>query len=107
MPQDFISEAIEPVAGTADVTPMTRGEPGLPGKFRWRGDEYVVEEVLEQWKDADSRRGDGGQQYIRKHWYRIRTTGGEVMRLYFLRQPSSTKRQKSRWWLYTIESDRE
>ena len=77
MPERFISEPIEPAPGTANVTALTRGEPGLMGAFVWRGDEYRVEAVLEQWKQADAR--DGCEKDIRKHWYRVRTAGGDVM----------------------------
>ena len=53
----FISEPITPVKGTFDPAGMARGEPGLPQKFRWRKKEFVVAEVLEQWKEhGDCRR---------------------------------------------------
>ena len=102
-PEEFISEPIEPVPGTALVTAMTRREPGLPGRFVWRDGEYEVAEVLEQWKQADAR--DGGEKYVRKHWYRVRTTAGEVMTLYFLRQTRSPSTKKNRWCLYSIETN--
>ena len=103
MPEDFISEPIQPVKGTANVTAMTRGEPGLPGRFVWRSEEYEVAEVLEQWKQADAR--DCDEKYTRKHWYRVRTACGEVMTLYFLRQTRSQNPKKNRWCLFTIETD--
>jgi hypothetical protein len=103
MPEQFISESISPVPGTADAAAMTRGEPGLPGAFVWRGEEYRVEAVLEKWKQADAR--DCNEKYTRKHWYRVRTTSGDVMTLYFLRQASSAKRPKARWFLYSLGSE--
>ena len=80
---------------------MTRGEPGLPGAFVWRGDEYRVETVLEQWKQVDAR--DGNEKYTRKHWYRVRIAGGQEMTLYFLRHASSAKSRKARWFLFSID----
>jgi hypothetical protein len=103
MSEQFISEPIEPLPGTASATAMTRGEPGLPGMFVWRGEEYRVAEVLDVWKQADAR--DCDEKYTRKHWYRVRTVGGEVMTLYFLRQPSTSRRPKARWFLYSIEEN--
>ena len=52
MAEEFISEPIEPVEGTFDTAGMTRGEPGLPGRFIWRDKEYTVAEVLEKWKES-------------------------------------------------------
>ena len=102
MPEQFISEPIEPVVGTVQAAAMTRGEPGLPGAFVWRGEEYRVSEVLEKWKQADAR--DCNEKYTRKHWYRVRTDADEVLTLYFLRKASSAKRPKARWFLYSLES---
>ena len=52
MDDKFISEPIKPVEGTFDTAGMTRGEPGLPGRFVWRNKEYTVAEVLEKWKES-------------------------------------------------------
>ena len=37
MQDEFVSEAIKPVEGTFDTAGMVCGEPGLPGRFLWRG----------------------------------------------------------------------
>ena len=52
MSEQFISEPIELVEGTFDTTAMTRGEPGLPERFKWRDKEYAVADVLEAWKEV-------------------------------------------------------
>jgi len=98
----FISEPIEPVAGTMDAGAMARGGPGLPHRFLWRGREYSVDAVLEEWKETSDCHSGGSEQYVRKHWFRIRTTTGERMRIYFDRQARSHRRQKQRWWLYAL-----
>jgi hypothetical protein len=85
-----------------DTGRMARGEPGLPGRFLWRGQEYVVERVLEQWKETSPCTSGSGERYVRKHWYRIRTTSGSEMRIYFERQARSARERKRRWWLYTV-----
>jgi phosphoribosylglycinamide formyltransferase-1 len=98
----LISESITPVLGTMDVSAMTRGEPGLPGKFIWRGKEYEVAEVIEQWKDTGPCWSGSGERYVRKHWFRVKTTDGSVMKFYFERQARSRALAKKRWWLHSV-----
>ncbi len=102
MSEEFISEPIEPLAGTFDMAAMTRGEPGLPGRFKWRDKEYAVADVLEAWKETGPCRSGGPEMYLRKHWYKFITDDGTEMTIYFERQPRSKHRKKVRWWLYTI-----
>ena len=104
MDEKFISEPIEPVAETFDTAAMTRGEPGLPERFVWRDKEYTVAEVLEVWKETGPCRSGSDEQYLRKHWHKIRTTDGTIMTLYFERQARSRDQSKTRWWLYTIRT---
>ncbi len=103
MDEEFVSETIKPLEGTFDTAAMTRGEPGLPAKFLWRDEEYEVLEVLEAWKETGPCRNGSDEIYLRKHWYKIRTTTGKIMTLYFERQARSKGQKKLRWWLYTIE----
>ena len=95
----FISEPIEPEAGSADPSAMGRGEPGLPRRFSWRGNHYEIDEVVANWKSHGQDRGD---VYVRKHWYDVVTTTGERMRLYFDRNPQRSGSKLGRWWLYSI-----
>ena len=104
MPASFISESITPVEGTFDAGGMARGEPGLPRKFRWRKQEYTVAEVIEQGRDHGSCRHGSGERYVRRHTYRVRTTDGSVMNLYFQRNSLGEKSSpKSRWRIRSIE----
>jgi len=98
----FVSEAIHPVEGTFDTAGMAAGEPGLPKQFRWRNQTYTVAEVLEQSKETGPCSHGSGEQYVRKHWFRVRTTDGAVMRIYFERQAASARQRKARWWLHSI-----
>jgi hypothetical protein len=99
--KEFISEPITPVAGSFDAASMATGEPGLPARFVWRHTEYEVGEVLDVWKTTGPCRHGSGEQYVRRHWFRVVTTDGAEMELYFDRQPRA--RQKShRWWLATV-----
>lgn len=102
MSEEFVSEPITPVEGTFDTTGMTRAEPGLPGRFVWREREYAVAEVLKAWKETGPCRSGSPEQYLRKHWYKIRTGDGLEMTLYFERQARAKRQNKKRWWLYTV-----
>jgi hypothetical protein len=103
MRTSFISEPITPVEASFDTAGMSRGEPGVPMKFRWRKKSYAVAEILEQWKDHGDCRNGSGERYVRKHGYRVRTEQGLVFRLYFQRTVGRGKLSKARWWIHSIE----
>lgn len=101
MAKEFVSEMIDPVEGAFAGAATAAGEPGLPLRFRWRDTEYEVAKVLGTWKTTGGCRHGSGEQYVRKHWFRVETTGGLEMELYFDRQ-ARTKHVKQRWWLATV-----
>lgn len=101
MPTIFISEPLTPEA-SFDPLAMSRGEPGLPAKFRWRERELAVAEVLETWRDYGDCKHGSGERYLRKHCFRLRTTDGLVLRIYFQRTFGKA-RASARWWLQSIE----
>jgi len=106
MARAFISEPLQPDSGTFDPARMATGEPGLPAKFRWRGRELVVAELLEQWKEHGDCKHGSGERYLRKHGYRLRTADGLVIRIYFQRSFGRSRgRVISRWWLHSIENE--
>jgi phosphoribosylglycinamide formyltransferase-1 len=80
---------------------MSAGEPGLPARFLWRGQEYRVAAVLEKWKTTGPCRHGSGEQYVRRHWFRIVTDDGRQMEIYFDRQPRS-RQKNQRWWLAAV-----
>src|SRR5664280_2222414 len=96
--EKFVSEAIEPVAGTFDTAAMARGAPGLPQRFAWRGVEYRVVELLESWKSTGPCHHGADEQYVRRHWYRVRTEPAATMTIYCDRQARDRRRPKARWW---------
>jgi len=98
----FVSEAIDPAADTFDVRAMSAGEPGLPARFRWRESEYEVARVVEKWKTTGDCRHGSDEQYVRRHWFRVETSGGDEMLIYFDRQPKS-RNVKKRWWLASVK----
>lgn len=104
MQERFVSESIAPVSGTADVRGMARGEPGLPMRFVWRKKEYSVAQVLGQWKETSGCKSGSDERYVRKHWFHVRTTDGQEMKIYFERQPRFGRERRRRWWLYSVAS---
>jgi hypothetical protein len=102
--EHFISEPMTPAAGMGDTAMMARGEPGLPQRFTWRGREYRVVEVLRTWKTTGPCTSGSDEQYVRRHWYAIRTEPPTVMSVYCDRQPKDRKRPKTRWFVYTVGS---
>ena len=104
-PEEFVSEQIVPVAGTASTAGMARGEPGLPARFTWRDTEYRVVQTLETWKSSGPCHSGADEIYLRRHWYKVLTDPAAVMTLYFERQANHPHRPKARWWIYTIQRD--
>jgi hypothetical protein len=104
MRERFVGEPVEPVPGTGDAHRASRGSPGLPQRFRWRGTEYEVAEVLKTWRETGAMKGSPrgrGEQYVRKHWFTVRTASGDRMTLYFERQARRARDRKRRWWLFS------
>ena len=99
----LISEPITPKPGTFDTSMMARGGPGLPRVFTWRGKEYHVLGVIDTWTGREPGHGmDKEYTYIRKHFYRIKTTTGETMTLQFDRKPQGS-RGRERWSLFSLQ----
>jgi hypothetical protein len=84
---------------------MAVGEPGLPWRFVWGGREHEVAQVLDRWKTTSRCRSGSDEQYVRKHWFRLRTTDGDQMTVYFERQARSGRERKARWWLYSVSRE--
>jgi phosphoribosylglycinamide formyltransferase-1 len=102
MKETFVGEGIIPEDMSFSVSPMAMGKPGLPRKFSWKGRRFSVIEVLEEWKECGDCRHGSGERYVRKHWFRVRTTEDLEMRIYFERQGRSSG--GSRWRLYSIRN---
>ena len=96
--QAFVSEKISPVPGSADLSALARGEPGVPTAFVWRDQRYDVARTIEKRKDMGQDRGD---TYVRRHYYDIETTDALRMTIYFDRNPTD-RRKRRQWWLYTF-----
>jgi hypothetical protein len=109
--EEFIDEPLTPAPMTADVAMMARGEPGVPGRFVWRGREYRLVGVVEKWRTHGPCRHGSGEIYLRRHWYRIEACAQDepsrprIMTIYCDRQPKDRRHPKSRWWIFTIHGE--
>ena len=101
MREELISEQLKPMLDQT-VHAVVIGAPLLPAKFLWRKNEYEIREVLEMWKESGSCTHGSGERYVRKHWFRIRTTSGDEMKIYFERKARSARQVKRRWWIYSL-----
>jgi hypothetical protein len=99
--KQFVSESIEPVAGSFITKATAGGEPALPLRFVWRGATYEVAQVLSAWKATGPSKESVRERYLRKHWFRVLTTTGAEMEIYFERQARG-RQIRQRWWLATI-----
>ncbi|MFA5362588.1 MAG: DUF6504 family protein [Candidatus Omnitrophota bacterium] len=102
MPEQFISEPIQPVPGSFDTRFMTGGVPGLPREFFWRGEKLTVSEVLRTWRTTGPCRHGSKEQYARRHWFEIKTASSGIMKIYF-DKGTHGKRKEMGWFLFTID----
>jgi len=102
----LISEALIPAVDTCDTSRMASGGPGLPREFTWRGKVLGVKSVLRTWNDTGPCRNGSDERYVRKHWFEVLTDDGEVMKVYFDRQPRGGAKAP-RWWLFSLVGERE
>jgi len=102
--ETFVGEPIEPKPGSFDAAMMARGGPGIPRAFTWRGREYQVLGVMDSWQAKEPGHGmDREYEYVRRHYYRIKTTSGEIMTISFDRKPQSGRgKSRQRWRLFSI-----
>jgi hypothetical protein len=106
MPNErFVSEPLIPVTATIDTSSMVAGEPGVPMVFVWRDTQYTVARIIQKWKETSPCKSGANEMYVRKHWFRLVTTCGKEMKVYFERQPASKRQNKARWWLFSISTD--
>jgi hypothetical protein len=101
MHERFIDDPIKPVAASIDISRMATGEPGLPREFIWRGRTVAVAAVLRTWRETGKCRHGSPEMYVRKHWFEVESCSGEIMKIYFERQPRRG-RKEVRWWLFSI-----
>jgi len=106
LPEHFVSEPLTPEPGTFDVSRMSIGEPGLPRRFVWRGQTYEIKTAVHSWRETGPCRHGSDERYVRKHWYEVETTAGDIMTIYFDRHPRRGSRGP-RWWLFSVREGKQ
>jgi len=102
---EFVSEKLVPHGDEFALAPVI-GEPALPLRFSWRRKIHEVKQVRRRWKGVSPDRTHGGdEQYLHRHWYELEMADGTCWTVYFLRQPSSARAAKARWWLYGVSTE--
>ena len=109
-PLRFINEAVE---AFFERTPALEKKPGPPAGFTWRGERFLIVEVLSEWHDYE-RRGRMGRNMQPKHasaaarrgswgvgrdYYRVRTEEGRFFDIYYDRAPKDVDLRKGAWFL--------
>jgi len=102
MTSEFVGESIEPVAEAIDSARMATGEPGLPRRFRWRGAEHTIVEVIESRRETGACTHGSGERYVRRHWYRVRTGDGTEMKISFDRRSANARQMRDAWRLHSL-----
>jgi hypothetical protein len=109
-PLHFIGE---PVEVYFEHAPLLEKKPGLPAGFSWRGENFKITELLNEWHDyrrrgsmarnmrpehaqAAARRGSWG---VGQDYYRVRTASGRIFDLYYDRSPKDVDHRKGAWFL--------
>jgi hypothetical protein len=112
LPANFFAESIEVFF---DIPPAYEKSPPCPQRFIWRGNEFQVVEVLEEWSDfqrrgrmarnmkpthlaAASRAGSWG---VGRFSFRVRVNGDQVFEIYYDRAPENAGDRKGHWFLHS------
>jgi hypothetical protein len=110
LPFSFIDE---PVEVSFDKPPVLSKSPPCPSAFTWRGEKYVVVEMLETWQNFERRgrmarnmrpshrimaakRGSWG---VGRFHFRVRVAEGRIFELYYDRAPNSAGDRQGHWFL--------
>ncbi len=110
LPIHFISEAIEV---EFDLPPALEKKPGCPNAFVFKGNKYIIVEVVNEWHDYH-RRGRMARNMRPEHasvaehrgsrgvgldYFRVRTSNGQILDLYYDRAPKDAGHTKGGWFL--------
>lgn len=110
IPRHFYDDPIEVVFEEA---PVREKSPHCPYGFTWRGEDYHINEVLEEWVDYRRRgrmarnmapahlasAGRLGSWGVGRFFFRVKTTCGRIFELYYDRTPEDADDRKGNWFL--------
>lgn len=109
-PISFIGDAIEVIYRVPITTKKT---PSCPDAFLWRGIQYDIESVLEEWRDF-TRKGKMSRNMVPGHashaslygswgvgkfYFRVKVNTGKIFEIYYDRAPRDAGDRKGGWFL--------
>jgi hypothetical protein len=109
-PRHFYGEPIEPIY---QEPPTYEKKPDCPDGFSWRGTDYRVSDLLNEWADFE-RRGrmarnmqpqharvaaNRGSLGVGRFYFRVRTDTGQVFEIYYDRAIKDSDHRKGSWVL--------
>ena len=97
MYENFIGQPLKPVPGSFLTEGMASGTPSLPQEFICQKEQFRIASILSEWRESGPCRNGSSEKYLRKHWFRVKTTDNRDLKLYFERQPRG---KQARWHLY-------
>jgi hypothetical protein len=110
-PIHFITEPIE---AAFEKPLLFEKKPDPPASFTWRGETFIVAEMLSEWVDYErhgrmrrnmqpqhaavaSQRGSWG---VGIFYFRVRTENGRFFDVYYDRAPKDVDHRKGAWYIY-------
>jgi hypothetical protein len=114
-PVNFIDEKIEVFYNSPQPFEKT---PRCPNSFCWRGEQYPIELLIEEWSDF-SRRGRSarnmrpahisralrdGSWGVGRFFFRVQVSGGRIFEIYYDRAVEDCDDRKGNWFLLAERS---
>jgi len=103
----------DPIEVQFNIAPIREKSPHCPDRFIWRGENFEISHVLEEWIDY-KRRGRMARNMAPAHlasanrlgswgvgrfYFRVRTTTGRIFEFYYDRAPEDVDDRKGNWFL--------
>ncbi len=101
MPEQFISEPIQPAPESFDTSYMADGLPGLPREFSWQGYYFHIVDVLRTWRTTKPCSCGSDERYARRYWFEVKTTSGHILKIYFDKGMHGSRAEMG-WHLFTV-----
>ena len=110
LPLHFYDDPIEVIF---TVPPTYEKSPDCPQGFIWRGNSYLITEVLEEWVDFERRGRNArnmkpthlaparikGSWGVGRYCFRVKTDSNQYFELYYDRAPDDCDDRKGKWFL--------
>mgnify|MGYP000601510516 CR=1 FL=1 len=116
-PVHFIDEPIKVYFASE---PLLEKDPACPQGFRWQDQDYIITEVLSEWRDYE-RKGKMAHNMIPEHarraklrgswgvgryYFVVRTSQGRIFAIYYDRAPKNVQDRKGKWILHSEQAQR-